>query len=135
MSPNDKTIEKKSGDAPVRALVPMMHVADVERSVEFYRLLGFEIGNRQPQEGRMQWAWLCAPKVSEWRRRPNLMVARGERPGAPEAQDVLFYVYATDLVSLRNELMARGLKVGEIKHPFYLPQGEFRMRGTPMDMF
>jgi len=32
--------------APISGLVPMIHVADVERSAAFYRLLGFEIGNQ-----------------------------------------------------------------------------------------
>jgi hypothetical protein len=31
--------------APITGLVPMIHVANVERSAEFYRLLGFEVGN------------------------------------------------------------------------------------------
>jgi hypothetical protein len=31
----------------------MIHVADVERSAAFYRLLGFEVGNAVPREGPM----------------------------------------------------------------------------------
>jgi hypothetical protein len=31
--------------APISGLVPMIHVADVGRAAQFYRLLGFEIGN------------------------------------------------------------------------------------------
>ena len=37
--------------APISGLVPMIHVADVERSAAFYRLLGFEIGNAVPRGG------------------------------------------------------------------------------------
>lgn len=44
--------------APISGLVPMIHVADVERSAAFYRYLGFEIGNSVPRGGnRMEWAW------------------------------------------------------------------------------
>lgn len=113
--------------APIRGIVAMIHVASVERSAEFYRLLGFEIGNTVPHEGPLQWAWLYAPRVEDWRLGPNLMLARSGRPLNPGAQDVLFYLYATDLVALRNELLAHGVKASEISYPFYLPKGEFRI--------
>ena len=37
--------------APLTGVVPMIYVADVERSADFYRLLGFEIGNYVPRTG------------------------------------------------------------------------------------
>jgi hypothetical protein len=40
----------------------MLHVEDVERSAQCYRLLGFEIGN-VPLEGPKEWAWFYAPKL------------------------------------------------------------------------
>jgi hypothetical protein len=43
---------------PISGLVPMIHVADVERAAAFYQMLGFEIGNFVPREGPMHWAWL-----------------------------------------------------------------------------
>jgi hypothetical protein len=106
----------------------MIHVADVELSAAFYQFLGFEIGNRVPKSGRPQWAWLYAPGAPDWRRGPNLMLARTGRPLQPEAQDVLFYLYAGDLVSLREKLLLEGLKPGEIKYPDYLPKGEFQLQ-------
>lgn len=109
--------------APLTALVPMIHVASVEKSAEFYRLLGFEIGNSVPPSGPMHWAWLYSPKAENWKRGPNLMLTRDLC--APKEQSVLFYLYANDLVGLRNELLARGVKVGEIRYPDYLPKGEF----------
>ena len=112
--------------APLTGLVPMIRVADVERSAAFYRLLGFEIGNRVPRTGRPHWAWLYAPKVANWKHGPNLMVVRGHHEIRPESELVLFYLYATDLAGLRNRLIANGVKVSEIDYPEYLPQGEFR---------
>src|SRR5258708_6267803 len=44
--------------ARLASLVPMAHVADVRKSVEFYQLLGFEVKNTVENEGRLQWAWL-----------------------------------------------------------------------------
>jgi len=99
----------------------------VERSVDFYRLLGFEVGNRVPPAGTMHWAWLYSPAVADWKRGPNLMLARSSRPIDAQAQDVLFYLYAADLIGLRDRLVATGISAGEICHPDYLPQGEFRL--------
>jgi hypothetical protein len=52
-------------NAPLTRLVPMIQVADVERSAAFYRLLGFEIGNKVPRSGTPHWAWLYAPKAAD----------------------------------------------------------------------
>ena len=113
--------------APISGLVPMIHVADVERSAEFYRLVGFEIGNYVPRTGVMHWAWLYAPKVADWKRGPNLMLTRSDCPIDADAQEVLFYLYANDLKSLRTMLLAKGIPAGEISYPEYLPDGEFRV--------
>jgi len=105
----------------------MIHVEDVERSATFYRLLGFEVGNFVPPSGPMHWAWLYAPKAADWKRGPNLMVTRSERAIDRDAQEVLFYLYANDLQAVRTLLLANGVAAGEITHPEYLPEGEFRV--------
>ena len=111
----------------IRAIVPMIHVSSVERSAEFYRMLGFEIGNKVPPTGPMHWAWLYAPDAEDWKRGPNLMLTRSEHVIDSHAQQVLFYLYATDLVSIRSRLLETGVKAGEISYPEYLPEGEFRI--------
>lgn len=116
-----------SDRGPVTGLVPMMHVVDMERSARFYQLLGFEIGNRVPAKGRMEWAWLYAPAAPDWKRGPNLMLSSSSRAIDPSAQDVMFYLYAADLEALRTRLIAAGLHAGEIRYPEYLPKGEFRL--------
>ena len=105
----------------------MIHVADVERAIEFYRLLGFEVGNSVPKDGPKHWAWLYCPAVENWKNGANLMVTRTARPLNPDAQDVLFYLYASDLVALRDDLIAKGVKASEIRYPEYSPKGEFRI--------
>jgi catechol 2,3-dioxygenase-like lactoylglutathione lyase family enzyme len=112
----------------VTGLVPMIHVADVERSADFYRHLGLEIGNYVPREGRKHWAWLYAPDAPDWKRGPNLMVTRSERPPAAAAQSFLMYLYVADLKALRVDLVTRGLAPGEIEYPDYLPDGEFCLK-------
>ncbi len=124
MATQEKTVLQSMTAAPLRALVPMIHVSDVERSAEFYRLLSFEIGNRVPPDGPMHWAWLYSPKAADWKLGPNLMLTRSCAAVNPDAHDVLFYLYATDLVGLREELLSKGVKVSEITYPDYLPKGE-----------
>jgi len=125
--------------APINAIVAMAHVRSVERSAEFYRLLGFEVGNYVPREASpMHWAWLYQPKSPNWKIGANLMLTRSAGSLNPDAQGstaqeplpngcVLFYLYAADLVALRNQLIASGSAPGEITYPEYLPKGEFRV--------
>jgi len=119
---------RRAESAPISGLVPMIHVVDVERSAEFYRLLGFAIGNGVPPAGPKHWAWLYAPKAADWKRGPNLMLTRSACPIEAGAQEVLFYFYAADLESLRSSLLAAGVNAGEISYPEYLPDGEFRVQ-------
>jgi predicted enzyme related to lactoylglutathione lyase len=112
--------DEQRNTAALRGLVPMAHVADVSRSVEFYRLLGFEVKHTVQHEGHLRWAWLQSGDAS-------FMLARSARPMNPDAQDVLFYLYAADVATYRKELESRGVKVGPLQYPFYSPRGEFRI--------
>lgn len=122
------TQAEKVGSAPVNAVVAMVRVANIERSVEFYRLLGFEVGNYVPRAENcpMAWAWLYQPKTPNWKTGANLMLTVNHDAITPGAHSVLFYLYANDLVGLRTRLLGAGVKVGEITYPEYLPEGEFR---------
>jgi catechol 2,3-dioxygenase-like lactoylglutathione lyase family enzyme len=120
--------EVSKKEAPViSGLVPMAHVLDMERSVAFYRLLGFEIGNYVPREGPMHWVWLYSPQAPDWKRGPNLMLTRSLCAIDVEAQEVLFYLYVSDLPALRARMLAAGISASEISYPDYLPEGEFRV--------
>ena len=105
---------------PLRGLVPMAHVPDVVRSIEFYRQLGFETKNVLSHEGQTFWAWLDNGKA-------HLMLTRANGPINAGEQAVLFYLYAPDVAAYRAELEARGIKVGPLTYPFYMPEGEFRI--------
>ena len=116
------TTETTAATARLRGLVAMAHVADVARSIEFYRQLGFEVGNTVAAENGLRWAWL---KSSDGR--ANLMLARSARPMNPGAQDVLFYLYVDDVQEYRKQLLGLGLAAGEMIFPFWSPRGEFRL--------
>ncbi len=103
-----------------RQLVLMIAVADVERSSEFYRHLGFEVGNRFAPAGatKPSWAWLHCDEA-------QLMLSAHEPVGNTEA--VLFYAYTDDVEAARATLVEAGLNPGEITKPFYSPRGEFKI--------
>jgi len=95
----------RAGPSPVTGLVPFALVADVERSVAFYRLLGFEVNDTFEPDDTLQWAWLESERAA-------LMLARAHEPIEPRRQAVLFYLYAHDLAALRDHLVAAGVSPG-----------------------
>jgi predicted enzyme related to lactoylglutathione lyase len=107
----------------VRALVPMCHVQSVPRSINFYRKLGFRLGNTFTPDGAAEasWAWLHTSAGAQ------MMVTRASEPVVASQQAVLFYVYCDDVAAKHAELQKAGIGVGTIAFPFYAPRGEFRI--------
>lgn len=105
---------------PLRGLVPMAHVQDVARSIDFYHLLGFRPRNTLEHMGQVFWAWMENGKA-------HLMLTRSNGPINVGEQAVLFYLYAADVAAYREELIARGVTVGPITYPHYMPEGEVRI--------
>jgi catechol 2,3-dioxygenase-like lactoylglutathione lyase family enzyme len=103
---------------PLRGLVPIVRVEDVERSIEFYRRLGFEMRNKLESDGRVVWTWLDGGKA-------HLMLNRSQGAMTPGVRDAILYLYSPDLVAYRDQLAADGIKVGPIEYPPYMPEGEF----------
>lgn len=106
-----------------RQLVPMVFVADVERSIAFYHHLGFEVGNTftAGDATKPTWAWLYSGDA-------KLMLAAASETVVAEQQRVLFYIYTDDVPSARASLIEAGLGPGEITTPFYAPRGEFELK-------
>jgi hypothetical protein len=107
----------------IKAVVALLHVRSVERSIEFYQRLGFELG-REPlknEQGNSSFAWLHRGQAAQ------IMVTLTGRQLNPSAQDMMFYLYVHDLHGYREAVIARGVAVGEISHPFWNPNGEFRI--------
>lgn len=112
--------KSKSALAP-RALVPMAHVADVRRSVDFYTKFGFTLGGSVKGSGEsLDWAVVEHDGA-------QVMFARATAPVMAEQQAVLLYVYYADVAAAHAALMAAGIDVSEITTPPHSPRGEFRV--------
>lgn len=126
-------------DLAVTGIVPYIHVADVQRSIEFYARLGMECESRFGPEGKPYWARMKSPGGM-------LMLGLADGAVDPRVQATLLYLYTPDLVALREYLVENGLRDGgsysgdnvadpfpasgvvfEIRHPDYLPMGEMRV--------
>ncbi|MFN8010992.1 MAG: VOC family protein [Holophagaceae bacterium] len=109
---------------PVRALVPMAHVADVERSIRFYAHLGLLPLDTFTPPGAPgpTWAFLRQPGGAQ------LMVTKASRPLQPETEGFIVYLYTDDVLAMHARLESAGLGPGPIAHPFYNPKGEFRLQ-------
>jgi hypothetical protein len=115
--------QKATADPPpvrVDRLIPFVHVADVPRSVAFYRHLGFAVKSVYEPHGRLVWAALESAEA-------ELMVALAGEPVDPRTQAVLFYLYARDLAGLRAQLLAAGIEPGEIEDGRPGPSQEMRV--------
>lgn len=107
--------------AKVTGLIPMAFAADLQRSVDFYKLLGMEVrGSLRNSSGELQWVDLVCEQA-------QLMFARASDPVIPSQQAVLFYLYSPNLITLREHLLASGVKVSPITFPDYMPKGEIRL--------
>ncbi len=122
----------------VHTLIPMVHVADVEASLAFYALLGFEaVGVMREAGGAAFWARARSGQG-------EIMFARASGPIEAGEQAVLFYMYSDDVVSLRDHLLLQGLHEGgvfcgspgpnggrrvvfSVTRPHYMPAGEMRV--------
>ncbi len=98
---------------------PMLHVAEIERSIRFYELLGFTTIDTEGCKP-LGWARLHCESGS-------IMFLRLEKPLDPSKQGFLFYLYTPDLAGLREHLVANGIKVPAINYPEYMPSGKINL--------
>jgi len=97
---------------------PMLHVNEVERSIRFYALLGFTLIDTD-RCSPIGWARIHCEGGA-------LMFLRAEQPVHNAAPGMLLCMYTPDLPSLREQLLANGVKVPEIRKPPYMPSGEIQ---------
>jgi len=99
---------------------PIYHVAEIEKSLEFYARLGFTtvfVQGKPAGYARME----CSGGAIAF------LLAEKEHPINPTAQGVLLYMYTPDLAGLHEQLVASGVTVSKIGYPEYMPRGEFNL--------
>ena len=101
--------------AKVTHSTPMLHVAELERSIRFYELLGF-VTIDTDRCTPLGWARLHCQGG-------DIMFLRAEHSIDPPAQGFLFYLYTPNLIALHERLMALGISVSPINRPEYMPSG------------
>jgi len=107
--------------ARVTGLIPMARSADVQRSVDFYKLPGLGLrGQLKTRSGDLQWAHVRCEQA-------DLMFSRASQPIVPSQQCVLFYLYSPNLIALREHLIAASVRVSPITYPDYMPKGEIQI--------
>lgn len=121
----------------INRLVPMVFARDVDASIAFYKLLGFEVADRLVGDGRTVWAWLSAGHA-------DMMLSWASEPVDPAAQAILLYLYSDDVRALRADLLTGGVAdagvfpasappndgkwvLFDLTRPFYMPDGELRV--------
>lgn len=104
---------------------PMLHVAEVERSIRFYRLLGFELVDVEGEDRcPLAWARMSTADGSA------LMFLHAEEGHAvkPEMQGIMLVLYTAELPALRGQLVAAGEAPTEIEQPPWMPSGHIILR-------
>jgi catechol 2,3-dioxygenase-like lactoylglutathione lyase family enzyme len=99
---------------------PMLHVAEMEKSIRFYEFLGFTTIDTQGC-APLAWARLHCEDGSA------VMFLRAEHPVDSSAQALILYLYTPNLPALREHLLANGVKVSPIGYPEYMPSGKINL--------
>ena len=99
---------------------PMLHVAEIEKSIRFYELLGFSVIDTVGS-GPLAWARLHCDDGSA------VMFLRAEHAIDPSAQALILYLYTPNLPALREHLLANGVTVPPINYPEYMSSGKINI--------
>jgi len=98
-------------------ITPMLRVADVRRSINFYRLLGLELMDYEGDPTYPSWARMHSEGG-------DLMFLLAETAIQGDKQPFFLYLYTNDLTALREHLLANGVNVSEIQRHAYMQSGE-----------
>ena len=101
----------------VSNLIPFVNVADVVRSIDFYRHLGFVVTSEFAPGDEVIWAALESEHA-------ELMLNHSHDP---IDASVLFYLYSDDLHALREQLIAAGVDAGDIHDGRPGPREEMKL--------
>jgi hypothetical protein len=94
------------GSDRVSDLIPLLHVADVERSIVFYETLGLELDDTHKQDERLVWASM---------RRESAALMLAEAPQPIEPSGGRHFLYTKSLARLRERLIEAGWEPPQIE--------------------
>jgi catechol 2,3-dioxygenase-like lactoylglutathione lyase family enzyme len=100
---------------------PLLQVANVERSLRFYALLGFDVVDVEGAKGSLGWARVHCEGGA-------IMFVRSQEPQAPPDDRFLLYLYTPDLSALRTQLSSAGVEVSPISYPEHMRSGEICLK-------
>jgi uncharacterized glyoxalase superfamily protein PhnB len=111
----------------VSQLIPLLNVEDVAASIAFYeRVFGAVVENQWQMNGTIRWARIAFDGGKLMLNAPEgaASAARGRRA---EFADVVLYLMCDNALERRMQLLASGVRVGEISHESY-GNDEFALR-------
>jgi len=104
----------------MKALTPLLNVADAARSVSFYcEKLGFGIDNQFECDGKLVWAHISQGPIQMMINASGERLARGSRSEVKSYDDVVLYFSIDDAHSLQQDLAARGCAPGPVERQDY----------------
>lgn len=95
----------------LRGFVPMLHVADVQATLDWYRSIGFEPIRFNEEDGQVDWALMSLGSS-------QLMLNGGGKMSS-DRRDVDLYVRADDVAAIRRQIDGRAQLVEDIHDTFY----------------
>ena len=119
-------------------MIPYLHVANVQASMDFYQLLGLKVVSVYGEENDPFWAKL---EGSEGK----IILCRASGEIDPRVQAAMLYRYSNNVAALREHLVANGIpssgpysgdhedaftpkgRVYGIQNPAHMPAGELRL--------
>ncbi|MDF1847903.1 MAG: VOC family protein [Parvibaculaceae bacterium] len=100
-------------------LVPLLNVADVGMSIEFYEELGFEVKQKIEADGALVWADLEHAGGGTLMLNAKDIIAPGERAARAHYSDTVFYLTYPSAREMHGRLSGRGMDVTEVeKQPY-----------------
>lgn len=103
-----------------KALSPNLLVAQVEHSIEFYQLLGFEKIAQVPEHGKPQWAMMKANEVTLMLQEKKaaefdlpFRYTNGQNAG------ILLYIDVESVEEIRSRLDGKAVIIKDIHSTFY----------------
>ena len=121
-------------------LVPLLNVADVGASIEFYEELGFEVKEKIEADGALIWADLAHAGGGTLMLNAKDIIAPKDRAARPHYSDTVFYLTYPSAPEMHGRLSSRGMDVTDVeKQPygieeFYIrdPDGYEIAIGSPL---